>query len=148
VTKTVRAGDELIAVRELAASPATVWTAFTTPEHLAAFWGGAHATVRTGSVRVDLRPEGEFSLETRSTDGRTSSLRFVYELVEPPMQLVFREPRTGLVTTVRIEPSGAGSKLTVHQRHLPPELRTAEAATGLGGIIDRLAEHLDAHPAS
>lgn len=149
MSTTVRAqGDELIAERRLSAAPATVWTAFTTPEHLAAFWGGRHATVPVSSVRVDLRPDGEFSLETRAPDGRTSRLRFVYEQIEPPTLLVLREPRTGLSTSIRIEASGDGSMLTVHQRRLPPELRTAEAATGLGGIVDLLAEHLDADPAS
>jgi uncharacterized protein YndB with AHSA1/START domain len=143
-----RHGDELIAERQLDAPPDRVWTAFTTPEHLAAFWGGRHATVPAGSVRVDLRTGGRFTLETHAPDGRTSSLEFVYEEIEPPTLLVLREPRTGLRTSIQILASGAGSTLTVHQRLLPPELRTAEAATGLGGILDRLAEHLDAQAAS
>ena len=31
---------------------------------------------------------------------------------------------------------------TVHQRRLPPELRTAQAADGLAAILDALAAHL------
>ncbi|MCC6311507.1 MAG: SRPBCC domain-containing protein [Trueperaceae bacterium] len=64
MTRASLAGDELIATRHVAAAPALVGTAFTTPEHLAAFWGGDHATIRPNSVVVDLRVGGAFRLET------------------------------------------------------------------------------------
>lgn len=135
-------GDELIAHRRLAASPERVWTAFTTPAGIAAFWGGAHATVPPGSVDVDLRPGGEFALDTRAPDGATRRLRFVYVGVAAPHELVFDEPVTGLRTTVTLQPDGDGVELTVHQRRLPPELRTDQAADGLASILDALDLHL------
>lgn len=136
-------GDELIARRRLLADPERVWEAFTVPARLAAFWGGSHATVPSESVTVDLRPGGEFALDTRSPDGATRRLRFVYVSVTRPSELVFDEPRTGLRTTVTIRPAaGDSTDLTVHQRPLPPELRTAEAAGGLASILDALAIHL------
>jgi len=55
---------------------------------------------------------------------------------------VFDEPVTGLRTTVSIRAAGAGTDLTVHQRRLPPELQTAQAADGLASILDALAAHL------
>ncbi|MEV4659713.1 SRPBCC domain-containing protein [Micromonospora sp. NPDC049301] len=138
-------GDELIARRHLAADPERVWAAFTSPVSIAAFWGGSHATVPPESVTVDLRPGGEFALDTRAPDGATRRLRFVYVRVAAPHQLVFDEPVTGLRTTVTVRPADDGTDLTVHQRRLPPELRIAQAADGLASILDALAAHLRRH---
>ncbi|WP_420117639.1 SRPBCC family protein [Micromonospora sp.] len=135
-------GDELIARRRLAAPPERVWAAFTSPNGITAFWGGSHATVPSGSVTVDLRPGGEFALDTRAPDGRTRRLRFVYVRVTAPHELVFDEPATGLRTSVTLRPAADGTDLTVHQRRLPPELRTAQAVDGLAAILDALAAHL------
>ncbi|GAA0238474.1 SRPBCC domain-containing protein [Cryptosporangium japonicum] len=135
--------DELIARRQLRAAAERVWTAFTTPDGIAAFWGGSHATVPPASVRVDLRRGGEFSLDTRGPDGASRRLRFVYVSITAPHELVFDEPVTGLRTTVTIRPNGEGTDLTVHQRRVPPELRTTQAANGLAAILDALAHHLE-----
>jgi uncharacterized protein YndB with AHSA1/START domain len=133
-------GDQLIATRHLDAEPVLVWEAFTTPEHLAAFWGGHHATVPPDSVAVDLRVGGTFELATEGPDGHRHVLRFRYEVVEPPTRLVLSEARTGITTEIRLEPSGSsrGTTVVVHQRRLPPELRSEAARTGLAGILERL----------
>lgn len=138
-------GDELIAKRHFPAEPDRVWAAFTSPASIAAFWGGSHATVPPESVTVDLRPGGEFALDTRAPGGATRRLRFVYVSVTAPHELVFDEPVTGLRTTVTVRPAEGGTDLTVHQRRLPPELRTAQAADGLASILDALAAHLRKH---
>ena len=135
-------GDELIAERHLPVAAERVWAAFVSPASIAAFWGGSHAVVPADSVTVDLRPGGEFLLDTRGPDGVTRRLRFVYVSVTAPHELVFDEPVTGLRTTVSIRPAGSGTDLTVHQRRLPPELRTSRAADGLASILDALARHL------
>lgn len=135
-------GDELIAERHLRAAPERVWAAFTSPASIAAFWGGSHATVPPESVTVDLRPGQEFALDTHAPDGTIRRLRFVYVSISAPHELVFDESVTGLRTTVTVHPAGDGTDLTVHQRRLPPELRTAQAADGLASILDALAVHL------
>lgn len=140
-------GDHLIATRHLDADPDLVWEMLTTPGHLAAFWGGDHATVAPDSVVVDLRVGGTFRLETRGPDGGSRPLAFRYEVVDPPSRLVLAEPRTGITTDIRLEPTGDGTALTVHQRRLPPELRTEQARTGLAGVLDRLATVLHEHTA-
>lgn len=138
-TKAILDGDELIATRYLDASPALVWMVFTTPEHLAAFWGGDHATIRPDSVTVDLRVGGTFHLETIGADGCSHPLHFRYEAIDPPTLLTFSSPDSGLVTQVRLEATGGGTTVIVHQRPLPPDLRTEQARTGLTGILERLA---------
>ncbi|WP_298330256.1 SRPBCC domain-containing protein [Haloactinopolyspora sp.] len=132
-------GDQLIATRYLDAEPALVWEVFTTPEHLAAFWGGDHATVPPESVAVDLRVGGTFELETVGADGRRNPLRFRYEAIEAPSRLVLAEQRTGLTTEITFRSTGSGTTLVVHQRRLPPELRTDQARTGLAGVLARLS---------
>jgi uncharacterized protein YndB with AHSA1/START domain len=134
-----RDGDELIATRRVAAAPTDVWRALTTPAHLAAFWGGHHATVPADSVTVELREGGAFALDTVGADGHGRRLEFVYEAVDEPTLLVFAEPRTGITTTVRLEPSGDETVVTIHQRRLPPELQTLQARDGLAAILDQLA---------
>ena len=131
-------GDQLIATRYVDAEPALVWEVFTTPQHLAAFWGGDHATVPPDSVAVDLRVGGTFELETLGADGSSHPLCFRYEIVEAPTRLVLAEPRTGVTTEIRLQPSDRGTMVVVHQRRLPPELQTERARTGLAGILERL----------
>lgn len=130
--------DHLIATRHLDAEPGLVWQAFTTPEHLAAFWGGHHATVPADSVAVDLRVGGTFELETRDAEGSRHLLRFRYDVVDAPARLVLTEPRTGITTEIRLQASGSGTTVVVHQRRLPRELQTEQARTGLAGILERL----------
>lgn len=131
-------GDQLIATRHLDAEPALVWEAFTTPAHLAAFWGGHHATVAPDSVTVDLRVGGKFEIETHGPDGSGRRLAFTYEVVDPPTRLVFAESQTGLLTEICIEPNRHRTTVTIHQRRLPPELQTEQARLGLSGILDQL----------
>ncbi|MEU4243260.1 SRPBCC domain-containing protein [Actinoplanes sp. NPDC026619] len=139
-------GDELIARRDLLAPPERVWAAFTTAAGIAAFWGGSHATVPPASVTVDLSVGGEFALDTQAPSGATRRLRFVCVRITAPHELVFDEPVTGLRTTVTLRAADGGTRLTVHQRRLPPELRTAQAADGLAAILDALAAHLRRTP--
>lgn len=137
-SESVLAGDQLIASRHLDAPPALVWTMFTTPQHLAAFWGGDHAAIAPDSVVVDLRIGGTFELETVGAGGETRRLCFRYEAIEPPTRLSLIEPDTGLTTQISLRPSGGGTLVVVHQRRLPPALRTDQARRGLAGILRRL----------
>jgi uncharacterized protein YndB with AHSA1/START domain len=134
-------GDELIATRYVDADVPLVWECFTTPEHLAAFWGGNHATVPPESVRVDLHVGGMFCLETRGADGAGRRLEFRYDVIDPPTRLVLTQPDAGITTEIRLQPTGDGTQIVVRQRHLPPELRSERARVGLVGILEQL-EHL------
>lgn len=139
-------GDQLIATQQLAVEPGLVWDAFTTPDHLAAFWGGHHATVPPESVSVDLRVGGALELETVGADGARRRLMFRYEVLDPPCRLVLSEPSTGITTEILIEGGRAGSVVTVLQRRLPPELQSEQARTGLAGVLQRLDATVRAMP--
>jgi uncharacterized protein YndB with AHSA1/START domain len=131
----------LTAARHVAAPVDRLWQAFTTVEGVAAFWGGHHATVPLDSVHLDLRPGGRFELMTVAPDGRQHPLSFVYDEVDEPHRLVFTEPAVGIVTSVELVSDGDGTAVTIHQRHVPDELRGPDAERGLAGILDRLEEH-------
>ncbi|WP_306204990.1 SRPBCC family protein [Actinoplanes sp. RD1] len=131
--------DQLIATRRLDADIALVWRVLTTPEHLAAFWGGDHATVPAASVTLDLRVGGHFALNTVGLDGTPGRrLTFRYEVVDEPRLLVLGEPESGIRTEIRLEPVPGGTTITIHQRHVPPELRTSRARRGLAGMLTKL----------
>jgi len=53
-------------------------------------------------------------------------------------RLVLTEPRTGITTEIRLQPTGSGTTVVIHQRRLPPELQTERARIGLSGILERL----------
>ena len=89
-------------------------------------------------MSVDLRVGGTFELETRAADGSGHPLSFRYEIVDAPTLLVFAEPRTGITTEIRLQPSDNGTTVVVHQRRLPPELQTERARAGLAAILERL----------
>ena len=63
---------------------------------------------------------------------------FRYEVVDAPRRLVLFEPRTGIITDIRLRPTGSDTTVVIHQRRLPPELQTEQARTGLAGILERL----------
>jgi uncharacterized protein YndB with AHSA1/START domain len=138
-------GDQLIVTRWLDATPEHVWAAFTTPEHLAGFWGGDHAQVPADTVHIDLRVGGRFELLTVGPGGAEHLLRFTYDEVDRPRRLAFTEPLTGIATRVDLIGEDDGTRITVHQRRLPPELQTHHAEAGLAAIVDRLAELIAHH---
>jgi uncharacterized protein YndB with AHSA1/START domain len=130
----------LTASRRLSAPAERLWRAFTTPDGVAAFWGGHHATVPVDSVVLDVRPGGRFELLTVAPDGREHRLAFVYDEVDEPRRLVFTEPALGIVTTIDLTADAGGTVVTIHQRQVPDELRGPDAERGLAGILDRLEE--------
>jgi len=86
-------------------------------------------------------------MESQALDTRTPGNRLVfrYEQVQGPDLLVFVEPTTGLETTIRLTADGPQTEITIHQRRLPPELRTGQAREGLVGLLNALAEHVKHH---
>jgi uncharacterized protein YndB with AHSA1/START domain len=101
--------DRIERVVEIAKPPAAVWTALTTAEGLAA-WFGQKAT-------VDLRPGGSISMSWDSGD--RADMRI--ERIEEPSVFGFTWPVSGLpeddprrtYVEFTLEPAGTGTRLSV-----------------------------------
>lgn len=130
---------ELSITRVLNAPRSLVWEAFTSPEHLSRFWGGAETTVAPESIVMDLRAGGVFSLVTVAPDGAEYPLRFEYVDVQKPSRMVFVEPDTGLTTTITLIERDSQTELSIHQIRVPEHLQTEQAQEGLAAMTTKLA---------
>lgn len=133
---------ELVSSRVLDAPVGLVWSAFTTPAHIAAFWAGGSAVVVPGSVVVDLRVGGGFQLDVAARGGAATTKRGVYLDIDEPHRIVFTEPDTRITTTLTLTAQGSRTELMVHQTDVPPALCTPQAEAGLADMLRRLDAHL------
>jgi len=129
---------ELTVSRLVNAPRDLVWLAFTEPEHLAAFWGGPGITVPVESVTMDVRPGGSFELTMVASDGAEYPNRGEYVEVDKPSRLVFREPDTGITTTITFAEVQDNTAVTIHQVGVPERFLGPEAEAGFAATFDRL----------
>ncbi|WP_244163120.1 SRPBCC family protein [Paenibacillus pectinilyticus] len=80
-------GTELVITRIVNAPRELVFQVFTTPEHLAAWWGptGMELTVLT----LDVRPGGMFHYSMKTPEGFEMYGKFVYHDVDAPEKLSY-----------------------------------------------------------
>jgi uncharacterized protein YndB with AHSA1/START domain len=137
--------DRIERTVELTPPPARVWTALTTAEGLAAWFGDG--------AEIDLRPGGAGELRW---DAKTSAFRV--ERVEEPRVFGFTWPIHGLPDSdprrtyveFTLEPAGAGTRLTVVETGFaqlsPAEHEVAHGGNveGWGAELGDLVKHLDA----
>jgi uncharacterized protein YndB with AHSA1/START domain len=111
----------------------------TSPEHLTEFWGAAGTTTPLGRIVVELRPGGAFETTMiNDTDGSEYTMRAVYEVVDPPARLVWREADSGMTTTITFTDLGDGTtEVLTHQTNVPAHFRTPEARAGFATSLDR-----------
>jgi uncharacterized protein YndB with AHSA1/START domain len=111
----------------------------TTAAHLARFWGPAGTTTPVDRIVVDLRPGGAFeTVMVSDADGSEYTMRAVYEEIERPARLVWREPDSGMTTTITFSDLGDGTtEVVTHQANLPPARRSPEARAGFATSLDR-----------
>lgn len=121
-----------------------VFACMTTPAHLAQFWGPVGTHTPEDRIVVDLRPGGAF--ETTIVNDRSGSehtMRAVYEEVDPPSTLTWREVDSGMLTTVTFEDLGDGTtEVVIRQTGVPPAYRDPEARAGWETSLDRAADYL------
>ena len=160
---------ELVIVRDLAASPAAVWKAWTEAEALAQWWGPKGFTM--GVVRLDLRPGGTFLYSmTGAGSGPMSGEmwgKFVYSEVTPTERLAYvvsftdadgnpmRHPLSAtwpleVYNLLTFEATESGTRLTLRGRPVraSAEDRATFAAAkvnvqqGFAGTFAQLVEYL------
>ncbi|MGM7645366.1 SRPBCC domain-containing protein [Nocardia sp. JW2] len=138
--------DQIVRTVELAHPPAKVWAAITTAEGLASWFGN--------TAEIDLRPGGDMRMTWN--EGFAADMRV--ERVEEPTVFGYTWPINGLpdddprrtYVEFRLEPAGAGTRLTVVESGFAqlPEAAHKEAFEGnIGGWkseLGELVEYLDA----
>lgn len=133
-------------VRRFDATPDMVWAAWTTPEHFAAWWGGAD--MRVEDVELDVRTGGEWRARMVLPNGHEIPWSGTYHEVVPDERLVLDlddgtgEPGETELFTVTIAPYGdGGSELTLTQSggHLSDE-EYERARIGTNSFLDTMEE--------
>ncbi|HRH39880.1 MAG TPA: SRPBCC domain-containing protein [Flavobacteriales bacterium] len=134
-------------VRDYAATPRQVWSAWTDPAQFKK-WYGPQGYV--GVVdHMDVRNGGIFRFGMRGPDGQVIWSRGVYDEVSPFDRLVYREheDRDGdhewhLTITLTFEATPKGTRMTMEQHGWPNKEWLAIANGAWTGAFEKLAEHL------
>jgi uncharacterized protein YndB with AHSA1/START domain len=118
--RSVAAGGATLTVRRRIAAPAErLFAYWTEPAHLARWWGPAGVTCE--SATVDLRVGGAYRIGNRFADGTLLWISGMFEVIEPPRQLVYswRLGSAEVVerVTVTFTPTGDSTDVVVvHER--------------------------------
>ncbi len=139
--------------RSFAASPAQVFRALTDPAAKARWFSGPEGWVAL-EREMDVRPGGRERAKGRWPSGLVTTFDAVYFDVVPNERLVYAyemhldERRISVsLATLQLEAEGAGTRLTLTEQgaFLDGYDDAGARENGTGGLLDRLAESLDAH---
>jgi uncharacterized protein YndB with AHSA1/START domain len=130
-------------VRTFDATPDMVWAAWSTPEHFAAWWGGAD--MRVEDVALDVRVGGEWRARMVLPNGHEIPWRGTYhEVIEDRRLVLDLDDGTGdpgeiELFTVTIAPVDGGSEMTLTQSggHLSDE-EYERARIGTNSFLDAM----------
>ncbi|WP_159587092.1 SRPBCC domain-containing protein [Chelativorans xinjiangense] len=124
-----------------------VFRVWSTPEHLARWWGPKDFSVP--SVKTDFREGGAWRACIRSPEGQDYWASGVYREIAEPHRIVFtftweEENAMETVVTVTLEEVGEKTRLTFHQTPFPtPESRDGHTE-GWEECMDRLGAYVTA----
>lgn len=127
-------------VRDLDASPATVFEAWTDPDQVADWWDATGE--KLGECEIDLRPGGTFRFVTSHHPDKPFT--GVYTQIAPPSLLVF--DANSAVGTVRLSEQSQGTRMTVEiacssADHLA-QFVAMGVANGTSRTLDNLARYV------
>ena len=127
--------------RRLAASPATVYRAWTDPAQIARWWGPNVGD--TSRAEMDVRVGGRFKVVTDAADSDRHEVSGVYREVVPNRKLVFTwawrtTPERESLVTIDITPDGDATLLTLTHEQLFDEAVRDRHATGWSTALDKL----------
>jgi len=145
--KNSTADRELLITRELNAPIELVWEAWTTPEHIANWWG-PNGFTNTIS-KMDIQPGGEWDLVMHGPDGTDYRNKSVFKEIVKHKRIVY-EHITGPKFTATIEFEDRGEK-TYLRWHMLFETReqfiqtvkTFKADEGLKQNVEKLGKYLE-----
>jgi uncharacterized protein YndB with AHSA1/START domain len=132
---------QFVTKRRFAAHPSTVFAAWTTPEHIARWWGPNIGD--TSRAEIDLRVGGRFTVLTDAADGDQHQVSGIYREVTPNRKLVFTwawrsTPERESLVTIDIEPEGDGTLLTLTHEQLFDDAARDRHETGWRTALDKL----------
>lgn len=147
-------GYALTITRTLNVPRALAFEVWTTPEHLARWWGPRDETGRdftTPFCEVDFRPGGAYRVCIRSPQGDDYWQRGVYREIVEPERIVFtfaweRDGKVERNTLIEVtfDEAGPGRTLmTFRQSGLESEASRDGHRVGWTQLIDRFADRLD-----
>ncbi|MFW8636813.1 SRPBCC family protein [Cribrihabitans pelagius] len=143
---------DLSLTRRLDAAPARLWTCWTTPAHLRAFFiPEPHAVT---ACEIDLRPGGRFNT-TFDVEGREIRNHGVFLEVEQEKKLVFTDAYSEgwkpaedpFMTAILLfdAAEGGGTTLTIIARHRTAEARETHEQMGFHAGWGVVANQLDTY---
>jgi uncharacterized protein YndB with AHSA1/START domain len=145
--KNSTADRELLITRELNAPVELVWEAWTTPEHIANWWG-PNGFTNTIS-KMDMKPGGEWDLVMHGPDGTDYKNKSVFKEVVKHQRIVY-EHITGpkFIATVEFEDRGEKTFLRWHMLFETREqfiqtVKTFKADEGLKQNVEKLGKYLE-----
>jgi uncharacterized protein YndB with AHSA1/START domain len=140
-------------VRRIAARPAIVFDALTTPAGIACWWGPDDGPVLL--AETDIRPGGRFRVRFRMLNGTEHESTGQYSEVVRPTRLVMTwrwteggEPEeAGEESRVEIDlrPIDTGTELTFTHARLRTDASKASHEHGWIGALDKLVRHFTGH---
>ena len=140
----------LTLVRRIAARPAIVFDALTTPDGIRCWWGPDDGPVLL--AETDIRPGGRFRVRFRMTDGTEHESSGEYIEVVRPMRVVMtwrwtaggEAEEVGEESRLEIElrPIDIGTELTLTHSRLRTEASRDSHQQGWNGALDKLERHL------
>jgi len=143
-------------VREFDAPRALIYRCYTTPEHMARFWGphGSRLTV----CDIDLKVGGVWRVRWEFPDGRSWGYSSVYTAIVPDETLDYRDapydwaggfeglPPTEIDSTIALAGDDRRTVVTVTVRWTSVAARDGAIQQGFTGMVDighqRLTEYL------
>jgi uncharacterized protein YndB with AHSA1/START domain len=136
-------------VRNLDATPAEIWEAWTNPDEAARWWHPRGLSTPRESVSIDARVGGRYA-DTMANDasGEEYVTAGEYREVVPMEKLVFTwgrpedDPDDCPLITVTIEPLGELTRMTFDLRGHDGMRGDADVYDGWDSALDVLAEHL------
>jgi len=140
------AGREIATTRVFNAPRDLVFEAWTSPEHVAQWWGPNGFTTTTHTM--DVRPGGDWIFIMHGPDGTDYKNHIVYREVVRPERLAYDHVSGPLFhATVIFEAEGAKTRIRMQMLFETAELRNrvAEefgAVQGLEQTLDHLGEHV------
>lgn len=145
---------DLVLERQTDVSPAQLWKAWTSPEHVAKWFAPRPWT--TTECEMDLRPGGQFKFVMRSPEGQLYPNVGCFLEIVPNQRLVWTDallpgyrpaPEPFFTAVVLFDSDGkGGSKYTAIAMHRDEDIRKKHERMGFhqgwGQVFDQLIEHV------